>query len=382
MRKKILVKLFSFVAALSLFLYLVSELESYPRFSAYTGDKCVSCHVSPTGGSMRNLYGAKYAEENLQMDVFKKLAKDTKFSPKVNDFITLGGDVRIVHFDNQVPDKPDMNSFLTMQGDLYINAKVNKILNVFVASGIEIPNFPTKYEAYGMISGLPAGLYFRAGRFSPDYGIKIVEHRAFQREDLLGTPYSPDAGIELGIQPDIFSLNMGLFNGLNTTFFDTDQNKMFVTSADATFSFNDYMYNFNFGASFYNNPYRRFMAGGVSVDANRKAWGGFTKIGLDERIAILGEVDFEENTVDGFLKRKMFGYGELNVRIIKGIELRGQYEYFDPDRDVENDIINRYSFGFAAFPVSGMETELMIRLVSEETDVENDEYQFNFHFYF
>lgn len=380
--RKFIVKLFSFAAALSLFLYMVSELESYPRFSAYTGDKCVSCHVSPSGGSMRNLYGTKYAEENLQMEAFKKLAKDTKFSPRVNDYITLGGDVRVVHFDNQVPDQPDMNSFLTMQGDLYINAQVNKILSVFVASGIEIPNFPTKYEAYGMVSGLPAGLYFRAGRFSPDYGIKIVEHRAFQREDLLGTPYSPDAGLELGVQPGIFSLNMGLFNGLNTNFFDTDQNKMFVASTDATFSFHDYMYNFNIGASFYNNPYRRFMSGGVSVDANRKAWGGFTKIGLDERIAILGELDFEENTVGGFLKRKMFGYGELNVRVIKGIELRGQYEYFDPDRDTDDDTVNRYSFGFAAFPVTGMEAEMMIRLVKEETDVENDEYQFNFHFYF
>jgi hypothetical protein len=381
MKKKIFLKVFSIFTALSLVLYLVNELESYPRFSAYSGEKCNLCHVNPTGGSMRNLYGTKYAEDNLQMEVFKKLAKDTKFSPRVNDFITLGGDVRIAHIDNKVPDQPNFNSFLTMQGDIYVNAQVNKILNVFISSGIEIPNFPTKYEAYGMVSGLPAGLYFKAGRFSPDYGIKIVEHRAYQRQDLLNTPYSPDAGLELGIQPGIFSLNMGLFNGLNTNFFDTDQNKMFVTKGDATLNFDDFRYNFNFGASFYNNPYRAFVTGG-SVDAKRQAWGGFTKIGLDERIAILGEIDFEENTIDGFLKRKLFGYGELNVRIIKGVELRGQYEYFDPDRDTDDDTMNRYSFGFAAFPFAGMEAEAMYRIVSEEADLDNDEYQFNFHFYF
>ena len=381
MKRKIIVRFFSFLTALSLVFYLVNELESYPRFSAYSGEKCSLCHVNPTGGSMRNLYGTKYAKDNLQMDAFKKLAEDTKFSPRVNDFIMLGGDVRIAHIDDQVPDQPNMNTFLTMQGDLYVNAQVNRIISIFIASGIQIPNFPTKYEAYGMLSKLPANLYFKAGRFSPDYGIKIVEHRAFQRQDLLNTPYSPDAGIELGIEPGNFSLNMGVFNGLNTNFFDTDQNKMFVTKGDYTLNFNDYKYNFNFGASFYNNPYRAFISGGT-VDANRKAWGGFTKIGLDERVAILGEVDFEENTIDGFLKRKMYGYGELNVRVIKGLELRGQYEYFDPDRDTVANTVKRYSFGVAAFPVAGMETELMIRLVNEDADLKNDEYQFNFHFYF
>ncbi|MCB0721494.1 MAG: hypothetical protein KDC42_04235 [Ignavibacteriae bacterium] len=381
MKKKILFRLFSFVTAVSLFLYLVGELESYPRFSAYTGENCNLCHVSPTGGSMRNLYGTKYAQDNLQMEAFKKLVKDAKFSPRINDFINIGGDVRIAHIDNQVPNQGNQNTFLTMQGDLYVNAEVNKLLSVFVSSGIEIPNFPTKYEAYGMISGLPAGFYFRAGRFSPDYGIKIVEHRAYQRQDLLNTPYSPDAGLEMGIQPGIFTLNAGLFNGLNTNFFDTDQNKMFVTKGDATINFADYRYNFNFGMSFYNNPYQAFVSGNT-LNANRKAWNWFTKIGLDNRVALLGEVDFEENTIDNFLKRKAFTYGELDIRVIQGLELRGQYEYFDPDRDTDNDEMNRYSFGVAAFPVPGMETELMIRIVSEEADLDNDEYQFNFHFYF
>ena len=381
MKKKILFRLFSFVTAVSLFLYLVGELESYPRFSAYTGENCNLCHVSPTGGSMRNLYGTKYAQDNLQMEAFKKLVKDAKFSPRINDFINIGGDVRIAHIDNQVPNQGNQNTFLTMQGDLYVNAEVNKLLSVFVSSGIEIPNFPTKYEAYGMISGLPAGFYFRAGRFSPDYGIKIVEHRAYQRQDLLNTPYSPDAGLEMGIQPGIFTLNAGLFNGLNTNFFDTDQNKMFVTKGDATINFDDYRYNFNFGMSFYNNPYQAFVSGNT-LNANRKAWNWFTKIGLDNRVALLGEVDFEENTIDNFLKRKAFTYGELDIRVIQGLELRGQYEYFDPDRDTDNDEMNRYSFGVAAFPVPGMETELMIRIVSEEADLDNDEYQFNFHFYF
>ncbi len=381
MRRKKLLKFFSICTAVLFTVYVGNELMSYPRFSAYTGEKCSICHVNPTGGSMRNLYGTKYAREELTMDAFKKLAEDTDFDPRINDYITIGGDVRIAHIDNQVPDMPNLNTFLTMQGDLHINAQINRVLSVFVSSGIEIPNFPTKYEAYGMVSRLPWNIYFKAGRFTPDFGIRIVEHRAFQREDILNTPYAPDAGLELGFEPDIFTFNIGLYNGLQTNFFDTDQNKMFVTKGDATFSFADYMYNFNIGGSFFNNPYRAFVSGEFQ-NANRKAWNGYTKIGLYNRVAILGEVDFEENTINGFLKRKMFYYGELNVKVVKGFELRGQYESFDPDRDTDDDTINRYSFGVAAFPFAGMEAEVMYRIVNEEADLENDEYQFNFHFYF
>ena len=83
---------------------------------------------------MRNLYGTKYAKEELTMDAFKKLAEDTDFDPRINDYITVGGDVRIAHIDNQVPDQPDLNTFLTMQGDLHINAQINRALSVFVSS--------------------------------------------------------------------------------------------------------------------------------------------------------------------------------------------------------------------------------------------------------
>ena len=369
----VLIFLFSF--------YITEELQSYPRFSAYTGDKCITCHVSPTGGSMRNLYGTKYAEENLEMEIFKKISEKTKFSPRINDDITIGGDVRIAQIDNEIDGQPNQNTFLTMQGDLYVDARLNRILNVFVSSGIEIPNFPTKYEVYGMISRLPLDIYFRAGRFAPDFGIKIVEHRAFQGVNLLGTPYAADAGFEIGMTPGILNFNMGLFNGLNTIFFDTDQNKMFVTKADITLSTDDYNYNFNIGGSFFNNPYN-IVSSGTSITANRKAFGGFTKIGIHNIIALLGEFDLEENTINGAMTRRLFGFGELNIKVMKGVEVRGQYEYFDANRDVDDDNVSRYSFGAVFFPFPGFETEAMVRFVSEETDLQNNEFQWNFHFYF
>ncbi|MDZ4710879.1 MAG: hypothetical protein SGI89_00975 [bacterium] len=356
---------------------------SYPRFAAYTGDKCIDCHVDPSGATMRNGGGIAYAKNNLSMDLFKKLAGKTEFSPKITKEISVGGDVRIAQVDNEVPGNSNFNSFLAMQGDLYVNAQLNKILNVFVTSGIDIPGIDAKYEVYGMLSNLPANLYFKVGRYKPNYGLRIVEHRAYQRKFLLNTPYDANTGFELGISPGWLNMNFGIYNPMNVGFLGLDPHKMVVASTDLNFGFNDNKFNVNVGASFYNNPYNTIDSTfSNTITGNKKAWGAFTRIGIMKRVAILGEIDFDEQRTDFPMIRGMYGYGELNILVMKGLELRGQYEHYDRNRDVTDDEVKRISAGFAAFPFFGFETEVMVRFVSEKADVKNNEFQWNFHFYF
>ncbi len=363
---------------------LFSTAYSYPRFSAYTGDKCSDCHVGPQGGGMRNQYGMNFAKQNLQMDFLKKYIKKTpEFATKLNKNISVGGDLRFVHVGNEQPNASSLNTFLTMQGDFYVNATVNDYISVYLAPGLQIPNNPTKYEVYGMVSNLPLNSYFKAGRMNPTFGIKIVEHRAFQRILLLGTPYAANDGFEVGLSPGNFNFSAGLFNGLNTDFFDRDPKRMFVSSVDYTFSAYDNNLNLNFGTSFYNNPYN-FINPLTSekTDAERKAFGGFTKIGILKRIALLGEVDFAENKRIGSITRSLYGYGELNIRIVNGLEIRSQYEVMRPDRDVDDNRTIRTSVGAAVFPLQGFETEAMYRFVSDDKLPNTNEFQMSFHFYF
>ncbi len=371
------------VSILSVNFFTPDRSYSYPRFSAYTGDKCMDCHVNPSGGLMRNKGGEFFAKKNLKMDMFEKIAGKTKFSPKISKGITLGGDVRVAQVDNEVEGAANYNSFLAMQGDIYINAEINKILNIFATSGINIPGIETKYEVYGMISNLPANTYLKIGRFSPDYGIRIVEHRAYQRQLLLNTPYYANTGFELGVSPDWFRASVGLYNPMNLDFLGRDPHKMFVASTDFTFDFSDRDFNINFGGSFLNNPYNTTDTGFTqTITALKQAFGAFAKIGILKRAALLGEVDFEENKSDVPLRRTLYWFGELNVIIIRGLELRGQYEYYDKNRDVENDDIKRISAGVGIFPFYGLETELMVRFPMEEPGKKNNEWQWNFHFYF
>jgi hypothetical protein len=362
-----------------------NESYSYPRFSAYTGDRCIDCHISPTGGSMRNQYGINYAKNNLQLTVLEKFSKNAKFNPEINKSISVGGDIRVANVSVPAPTLPNttLASFLTMQGDLYVNAKINDYVNVFIAPGIYLPTIDSKPEVYGMISKLPLDIYFKAGRFTPNYGIRIPEHRAYQRFDFLNTPYSADAGFELGMTPGILTFNIGLFNGVNTDFFDNDKKKMFVANADVMLSGKDNKINVDIGTSVYNNPYDyRDPGTGDMLNAVTHAISGFTKIGLFDHVAILGEVDFKENSISGVMTRGLYGFGELNIKILKGLELRGQYEHRNLNRDIDGQKTVRYSIGGAVFPIIGVEFEAMYRLVHDDILSFTTEYQGMLHFYF
>ncbi len=82
-------KAFTLILFISVFGLSLNYVQAYPRFAAYTGDKCMDCHVDPTGGTMRNSGGTGYAKNNLNMDMFRKIAGKTQFSPKITKDIKV-----------------------------------------------------------------------------------------------------------------------------------------------------------------------------------------------------------------------------------------------------------------------------------------------------
>lgn len=394
---------------LVLFLFLSSALYSYPKFAALTGEKCQSCHVNPTGGGMRNLYGVKYSKDNLYLKFWEKANKTTEIDPQITKGISMGADMRMIFIDNQQGEgNPNFNTFFQMQGDLYVNAQMNKYISLMVAPGLYIPNtygsnpLPTKYEIYGMVSNLPAGLYVKAGRFIPNFGIKIPEHRAYNRifNDLY-TPYASDAGIEVGIAPSFFTLTAGLSNGssLNkdnqrNNSFDFDNQKQVTVSGDFRWASKKTKYAFGIGGSFLSNPFKYDAAN--NINALRQMAAGFLSIGLFERVAILGEVAYNRlNLRDSAKTKSDFRtiFAEIDIRISKGLELRVQYENYDNALGLKNNVTERqrYSFGAVFYPLTGLEVESVFRIVrngkgdpepANATDFKDNEFQTVIKFYF
>jgi len=407
--------MFKFNSVVLLFCFAPVLAVAYPKFAAYTGEKCGSCHLNPTGGGLRT-DGVGYSKSKLYMRLFEKINKKAIFKTQLTDEIQVGGDMRMLFVDSQSGEgQPNFNSFFQMQGDLYVNAQINEYLNVLIAPGLYVPNtfgstpLPIKYEIYGMVRNLPAGLFFKVGRFIPNFGIRIPEHRAYNRE-LNGfyTPYAADAGIEVGISPSYFTLTAAVSNGqsknkqgmLNNSY-DFDNQKQITLSGDFRWALETKksgrpvkIFTFGLGGSFINNPFKWDIT--ENVNANRKLGAGFFSIGLFERVAILGEMDYNRldlatrDTSTGVIttQRNDFKtfFAEINGKIIDGLEVKAQFEAYDGELGIKNGSTERrrYSFGIVLYPFTGLEIESIFRLVREPVDdvVKNDEFQTVFHFYY
>lgn len=402
-----------FILSFVLLSMLYNDSFAYPKFAAYTGEKCVSCHVNPTGGGLRNPYGVKYSRDELFMNFLKKINKETELNTQITKGIQIGSDMRMIFIDDQIAEGiPNFNTFFQMQGDLYVHAKMNKYLSLLVAPGLYIPNnsgsgaVPTKYEIYGLISNLPAGLYMKIGRFLPNYGIRIPEHRAYQRNfNDFYTPYADDAGIEVGIAPSFFTLTAALSNGSSTDVtgtrnntFDFDNQKQFLTSADFRWADKKSKYTFGIGGSFLTNPFKWDPTN--NINALRQLAGGFLSVGLFQRVAILGEFDYNRLKIaDSVSTRRDFTtiFGEVDIRVVKGLEAKFQFENYNPQLGIKDAPLQmrRYSFGLEFYPMTGLEIETIFRYVDEpgkttdpftgqqkDVDIKNNEFQTMFKFYF
>jgi hypothetical protein len=405
--KKTYYFILQFLFTIFIFTFLLnSETYSYPKFAAYTGEKCQSCHVNPTGGQIRHMGGIKYAEENLYMDMFKKFNKDASFDTRVGKVLQIGGDLRLGAFDIQ-GGRTDpqggnggvsLQTFFAMQGDLYVNAALGKIVDILINPSMQYEAYPPVFEMYGMIHNLPVGLYFKAGKIRPNFGIKLPEHRPYQKYFNFYTPYNPDAGIEVGISPGLFTLTAGLFNGVVSNFynnntptdFDMDNGKQFVASGDFRWASKKKNFTAGLGASFLNNPYRlTVLPSGSSYDAVNQISAGFVSFGFLQRIAILGEIDFNSRkytTETGNVKDLFNTYfGEADFRAARGVELKFQYEKYDNNLGTKNGPGERirYSGGVVLFPLQGCELEAMYRMGKVYPDDKfYNESNVVFHFYF
>lgn len=404
------IKLHNAALVLSVFMFISSIAYSYPKFAALTGDKCQSCHVNPTGGGMRNQYGVKYSKDNLYLKFWEKANKTTDIDPQITKGIRMGSDMRMIFIDDQTGEgSPNFNTFFQMQGDLYVYGQVNKYISLMVAPGLYIPNnsqgsspLATKYEIYGMVSNLPAGLFFKVGRFIPNFGIKLPEHRAYNRNfNDFYTPYASDAGIEVGIAPSYFTLTTGFSNGssLNkdgqrVNSFDFDNQKQFTATGDFRWASKNNKYAFGLGGSFITNPFKYDAVN--NINALRQVAAGFLSIGLLERVAIIGELDYNRLDLrDSVSTRSDLRtiFGELDIRVSKGVELKFQYENYDNALGVKNSTSERqrYSFGAICYPLTGLEVEAVYRMVKNglgdpeppgATDYKDDEFQTVIKFYF
>ena len=354
----------------------ITSARALPRFAASMGYKCQSCHVNPSGGSMRQVFGAQYGREQLPVPSWSQDFELEDFTTLLTNVLGVGADFRTLFFIREFPDtgasggSKTENAFWQMQGDLYLNFHVAKNVNLFLKKGLY-----SGFEAYGLLNILPARGHIKVGKFVPNYGTRLDDHTAFIRTY---TGFSAETGrpeltgLEAGISPGPMSITGGLFNATDGFGGTGGSSKALLGRVEGIFPIQEAMF---LGAGA--NIFRRESTTGPA----QTIYGGFGSFGLRE-FTLFGEVDLLKSETSARKITGFLAYAEANYVVTPGVDLKLAYDFYDPDKDLKSGSISRYSVGLEFFPIAGVEVRPVYRIVREEpTDIKDNELHVLFHIY-
>lgn len=324
-----------------------------PRYSARYEQNCSLCHVNPTGGGMRSLYASQFlvpeemAWSSPGDDVLERI------DPQVSSSITLGADFRLLHLYSDKKSKT--RNFFEMQGDLYVSFQMTPRLVLYYDRGIS-----ASYELFGMAHILPWNGYIKAGRLIPAYAWKLDDHTSFVRSELeFFPPTHTDVGVELGIYPRRLALHLSLLNGNRGDVLDNDER--LAVALRAAYRANVRGVGLAIGGSGLHNP------GADGDDDTAGIFGYLTW----RRITWVGAVDWNRfQPTGGGHKTKFITSHELSIQVRRGLEVKGTYDFYDPDWNLATGARNRYGGGAVVMANPFVRLEALVR--AYETDSGRD----------
>ena len=353
-----------------------------PRFASRIGAKCESCHVNPSGGGMRQVFGVQYGREALPVPTWSEALGLDDFSTKLTDVISIGADFRTLYFYQQNPDTGSpptsvkaSNAFFQMQGNLDLSFHLARKVVMYLAKGLYSSDSYNDFEIFGLLNILPGNGYVKIGKFIPNYGTKMDDHRIYVRNY---TGFSPElarpelTGVELGILPGPISITGGLFNSVDGFGIGTGNDKALLGRVEGMFKVAGDVH-LGLGV----NAFTKKRADGV----RNTLWGGFGSLSYDN-LTVLGEADLMEDKSPESKTTGIVTSVEADYVVTPGLDLKLGYDFYDPDKDLKTGSKSRYTFGCEFFPIAGVEVRPLYHVVKDEPmDIKNNEFQLMIHFY-
>jgi hypothetical protein len=350
---------------------LSDSASALPRFASRTGAKCQSCHVNPSGGGMRQAFGVQYGRDELPVPTWSDEFGLDDFSTKLSEFVSVGADFRTLFFYQQQP-VSSTNAFFQMQGDLYMNLRLAKKVNMYLDKGLY-----GGFEIFGLLNVLPANGYVKLGKFLPNYGLKIDDHRTFIRNY---TGFSPEGrtsggvpeltGAEVAVSPGPFTVTGGLYNAKDQIGAATQSTKAYLARADGIFKLSDDM-NLGVGGNVFGTK-----MGGI----NTTIAGGLGSFSY-HNLTVLEEADWI--VTEGASPDALVTLSEVDYMVTQGLDLKFMYEFYDQDIDLKTGATSRYTVGCEFFPIAGIEVRPLYRISNESlNEVKNNEFNLVVHFFF
>ncbi len=333
--------------------------ESY--LAVQMGFKCVQCHVNPTGGGLRNVYGNTFAQTVLPARRLR--ADDTEaWTGTIGSHVAIGGDVRTSYEYDDVPGQPSDNAFDLEEARLFADvAVIPGRLSVYLDERVA-PGNAENLEAQVRVWIREGTLYAKAGRMYLPFGWRLEDDSTFVRQVSGIGMTTPDTGAEIGLEMGRLSAQLAVSNG-TAGGPEVDAGKQVTLRAE------------------YVHPAWRAGLSASSNDSDAGSRHVFAAhAGLRTGpVAWLGEVDYVDDGGLGPDRRNLLAaLGEADWRISAGHNLKLAFDYFDPDEDVEEDEQNRVSLVYELTPVEFLQLRFGARVYDgiPQNDLQNREHYF------
>jgi hypothetical protein len=344
-----------------------------PMYASRVGATCNTCHVDPNGGGIRNEFGFAYLRNRHATEPEERWSSVT-VDPKLNDWITLGLDLRVLYYASHANGGRTLGSstFFPMQGQVNVAVIPHPHLTLVASHGLVVdePGVPRGYvarEIYGMVEGLPGSLYARAGRFRIPFGLRQDDHTSYIRDGAY-LPYDsqkPDAGIEVG------RVGTSLFGQLAFT----DGSSPFAERAQT------FAAKVGRAADHYQAGLSGFHRYSDALGARFDRWALYAAT-TQGRLTLLGEAGAGTNRAAGVARNLAAAFAEADYRVLRGLNLRAKFDWVDEDRSVEGGWSRRYTGEADWNPVPFTEVKLSYRYYENALDNIAKEYVALFYFPF
>jgi len=323
-------------------LLLCSQANAEPYLAAQMGFKCVQCHVNPTGGGLRNVYGNTFAQTVMAR---KRIgAEEDLWTGQVMKFLSVGGNARANYNWEEVPNQDSTNDFEVEEARAYFDfGVIPNRLSVYLDQRFA-PGNSTNLEANVRFWIKENSMYVKAGRMYLPFGYRLEDDGAFVRSLSGINMQSPDEGAEFGFESASWTAQVAISNGAGGGT-EIDSGKQLTTRAEFVRS------RWRAGASLLYND---------TDLGSRSGAGVFGAFNLGP-VTLLGEVDYfdDESIGDGKL---MATLAEADWKVAQGHNLKLTYEWLEPNDDLDEDEQTRASLLYEWSPIQFVQLRAGVRV--------------------
>jgi len=331
------------LAGLLLLLAIGLPANAEPYLAAQMGLKCMQCHVNPTGGGMRNAYGNTFAQTLLAA---KRIGSDEDlWTGQVMKFLSVGGNARANYNWEDVPHQDTTNDFNLEEARVYLDfGVIPNRLSVYIDQRLA-PGNADNMEANVRYWFKENEFYVKAGRMYLPFGYRFEDDNAFVRQLSGINMQAPDEGVEFGLEHGNWTAQLAVSNGAGGGS-EVDSGKQIVTRAEFVQS------RWRAGASLLFND---------TDLGNRSGAGVFGAFDAGP-VTLLGEVDYIDDDSIGSGTKLVATLAEADWKIRQGHNLKLTYEWFEPNRDIDEDEQTRSSLLYEWSPIQFIQLRAGVRM--------------------